>query len=103
MGIAVKTRGEMTPPTLPPSIHPTAQGRRLRALLKKFGWSQRELARRTGLYESDISKYCRGDKSIDSDKAYLIASVTGLTTDYIIWGSVKGMPPEVVRDLPRDD
>jgi len=102
MGIARKTRA-VVPPIPPPSIHPTAQGRRLRALLKKYKWTGRELARRTGLYESDISKFCKGNKPIEGVQAYLIANVMGLTTDYILWGSVKGMPPEVVRDLPLND
>jgi len=104
MGITAKIAVVIPPPPIPPpSIKPEAQGRRLRALLAKLKWSQRDLARHTGLSESDISKYCKGHKPIEGVQARKIADKTGLTTDYILWGSIRGLPLDVIRELTAGD
>jgi transcriptional regulator with XRE-family HTH domain len=99
---AAKNRG-MPAPSLPRSFKPEAQGRRLRALLKLMKWKQKELSIRTGISTATISKICNGRKPMDSNHAYLIAMVTGVTTDYLLYGSVRNMPLDILRSLPAED
>jgi transcriptional regulator with XRE-family HTH domain len=99
---AAKNRG-MAPPILPEGFKPQAQGRRLRALIKQMKWKQKELAIRTGISAATISKICNGHKPMDSNHAYLIAMVTGVTTEYLLYGIVRNMPLDIVRSLAADD
>jgi transcriptional regulator with XRE-family HTH domain len=70
-------------------MSPAAQGRRLSALLYKLGWSQAELALRTGISAQNVNRYCKGHRSINDKAIWKIANATGLTPGYILDGDLR--------------
>jgi len=57
---------------------------RLRALREQHGWSQRELARLSGLGETQISKYEAGQSDPLATNVKLIAEQLGVSVDYLL-------------------
>lgn len=55
-------------------------GQTLRELLEQKGWSQKELARRTGLSQPYISDMCRGARPISAETAVILERVLGTLT-----------------------
>ena len=53
-------------------------------LRKKNGWSQEELAERLGVSRQSISKYESAQSVPDLDKILRLASIFGVTTDYLL-------------------
>jgi len=81
-------------------MSPAAQGRRLQALLNVMGWSQTELALRTGIGTYSLNRYCRGHRPINAKDAWRIANATGLTAGYILDGDLRGLTKDQVSFLP---
>jgi len=75
----------------------------LRALLKKLGWRQTELCARTRISAAVINRYYKGERQIHAKHAFLIATATGLTTDYILYGSVRNLTFDEIKRLPERD
>ena len=57
---------------------------RLRALREQRGWSQRELALRCGLGDSQINKYESGQHDPSATYLKLIAEQLTVSTDYLL-------------------
>ena len=53
-------------------------------LRKKNGWSQEELAERLGVSRQSVSKYESAQSVPDLDKILRLASIFGVTTDYLL-------------------
>lgn len=53
-------------------------------LRKKNGWSQEELAERLGVSRQSVSKYESAQSIPDLDKLLRLASIFGVTTDYLL-------------------
>jgi transcriptional regulator with XRE-family HTH domain len=81
-------------------MSPAAQGRRLQALLTALGWSQAELALRTGISATSINRYCKGHRPLRSNDACAIARATGLTPGYMLDGDLRGLTSVQVNWLP---
>ncbi|MFN2926540.1 helix-turn-helix domain-containing protein [Lachnospiraceae bacterium YH-ros2228] len=60
---------------------------RLNALIKKNGWTQRELAQKIGVTEQAISHYARGRRIPRNDTLVQIAKALGTTTDDLLGAS----------------
>ena len=88
------------PPSLPQGTSPAAQGRRLRGLLTAKGWTQAELALRTGIGTQNINRYCRGHRKINADDCCLIAKATGLPMSYIFEGDLERLTRAELDWLP---
>ncbi len=56
---------------------------RLRSLREQSGWSQRELGRRSGVGETMIAKYERGENEPSGIAVRLLAETFGVSTDYL--------------------
>jgi transcriptional regulator with XRE-family HTH domain len=78
-------------------MSPAAQGRRLRALLTALGWSQAELALRTGISTTSINRYYQGE---NGRNAWKIANATGVTPGYILDGDLRGLTKIQLEWLP---
>lgn len=60
---------------------------RIKELLFENGMSQKELARSTGITESAISHYIKGDRVPRGVNLVKIAGALGTTTDYLLGNS----------------
>lgn len=58
--------------------------KRLSLLIDYLGISQRELAQRSGLTESAICHYTKGDRIPHADALVKIAKATGVRTDWLL-------------------
>ena len=58
--------------------------KRLSLLIDYFGISQRELAQRSGLTESALCHYIKGDRIPHADALLKIAKATGVRTDWLL-------------------
>lgn len=58
--------------------------KRLSLLIDFFGISQRELAQRSGLTESAMCHYIKGDRIPQADALIKIARATGVRTDWLL-------------------
>lgn len=68
-------------------------GRRISALLKNNGMSQRELAERVGATESAVSKYISGGREPRAEVLANIATALGTTVEYLL-GRKEGIETE---------
>ena len=59
-------------------------GKRIAALLKSSGMTQRELADRVGATESAVSKYISGDREPRAEVLANIATALGTTVEYLL-------------------
>jgi transcriptional regulator with XRE-family HTH domain len=75
-------------------------GKRLLALIEKRGWTQRELARRTGLTPSAICQICLGDTEPSLDTIRKLARVLSVSEGRIINGT--RAPQRRTTTIPRD-
>lgn len=76
---------DMTPLGLAPKhISKQAFARRLYNLILAKGWSQSELARRSGLQRDRISTYVRGQTLPTPQNAAAIAQALGITTEELL-------------------
>lgn len=57
---------------------------KIRELLEQNNMSQKQLAKETGLTESAISHYVKGDRVPRGNNLYKIAKALGTTTDYLL-------------------
>lgn len=57
---------------------------RLRKALKKKGWSQKDLAKHTGISESSISLYMHADCNATVDTIMKLCRALDITTDYLL-------------------
>ena len=55
--------------------------KRVRAAMKRLGWSQAELSRRSGLTPVDVSRCARGDHLLGYEKLDAIAKAIGTTVE----------------------
>lgn len=60
---------------------------KIKELLQEADMSQRELANRTGLTEATISRYVNGTREPRGEALVRIATVLGVTTDYLLGAS----------------
>lgn len=60
---------------------------RLKELLQEADMTQRELADKTGLTEATISRYVNGSREPRGKALARIATVLGVTTDYLLGAS----------------
>lgn len=60
---------------------------RLKELLQEADMTQRELADRTGITEAAVSRYVNGTREPRGEALVRIASVLGVTTDYLLGAS----------------
>lgn len=58
--------------------------KRLSLLIDYLGISQRELAQRSGLTESAMCHYIKGDRVPHADALIKIAKATGVRTDWLL-------------------
>lgn len=58
--------------------------KRLSLLIDYLGISQRELAQRSGLTESAMCHYIKGDRIPHADALIKIAKATGVRTDWLL-------------------
>ena len=58
--------------------------KRLSLLIDYLGISQRELAQRSGLKESAMCHYIKGDRVPHADALIKIAKATGVRTDWLL-------------------
>lgn len=58
--------------------------KRLSLLIDYFGISQRELAQRSGLTESALCHYIKGDRIPHADALLKIAKASGVRTDWLL-------------------
>ena len=58
--------------------------KRLTLLIDYLGISQRELAQRSGLTESAMCHYIKGDRVPHADALIKIAKATGVRTDWLL-------------------
>ena len=65
-------------------VHP---GETLKELLREAGWSQAELARRTGLSQKHISRVITGNAGIGADMALLLERETNVSAR--MWASMQ--------------
>lgn len=66
--------------------------KRLSLLINYLGISQRELAQRSGLTESAMCHYIKGDRIPHADALVKIAKATGVRTDWLLGlGSENGI------------
>src|SRR5262245_41942786 len=92
-----------------PSMSMEAQGRRIRACLKIRGWTPKRLAEQLGRSQGYISKLLNPDtsyakkSSLHASDAWDIARALGLTEMYILYGERKGLPDDILRQLPPED
>ena len=67
-------------------------GKRIAALLKERGMTQRELAERVGATEASVSKYVNGEREPRAEMLANIATVLGTTSEELL-----GMKPNVIH------
>ena len=63
-------------------------GTRISTLLKEKNMTQKQLAKLTGVTESALSHYVKGDRTPRSDVLSRIAKALGTTTDYLLGNEV---------------
>jgi len=56
-------------------------GRRLAARRTALGWSQKDLAAKAGVHDSQISRFETGDKGIILETAVHLAAITGISLE----------------------
>jgi transcriptional regulator with XRE-family HTH domain len=86
-------------------MHPVARGRRVSAWLDVLGWSRARLGEQIGEEAPQVTRLLNGTKKggIGPVDAWRMARALGLTEAYILYGDRRGLPPEVLRLLPRED
>lgn len=68
---------------------PTRLGRRVKRLRERSGWSQHELARRSGVSRSTIAGLETGDRpSITLENAMKLADALGVSIDMMARGDI---------------
>ncbi len=72
---------------------------RLRSLREQQGWSQRELGRRSGVGETMIAKYERGETEPSGVVVRLLAETLNVSTDYL-FGTTDD-PRRYIADDPK--
>lgn len=79
--------------------------KRLKMLMLEKGLSQKELARKIGVTEASMSRYCRESRCPKSDTVSKMAIVLGTTADYLMGGYAQDTPEgssgrviELIRD-----
>lgn len=77
-----------------------AIGTRLRVTREALGWTQVEMCRRTGIKEQAWNNYEQGRRRIAIDQAYKVVVATGVSLDWIYWGSTLTLPARIDRKLP---
>ena len=83
-----------------------SQGARIGLLRDVLGWSNAELARRTGIPEPVLSMYVHGGRqSISTMDMWKIARETGTTTDWLIYGDPRYLSVEMrtLLSQPAED
>lgn len=71
---------------------------RLKKLRKEKGLSQRELCKIVGIHITNISRYERGENKPTADVMKKIADVLGVTTDYLMYGSIDDKAKQSISD-----
>jgi transcriptional regulator with XRE-family HTH domain len=71
---------------------PEKFGKRLFNLFVDRGWTQSELARRSGVPRESVSDYVRGHRLPDANDTKLLADAFGLTPDQLLYGDDEATP-----------
>lgn len=87
-----------------PESLPSGIAERTRDAIRNTGLPQREIARRTGFEESKLSKSLKGTRKFTSEEIVSLATVTGVTANWLITGSdssptASAAPPQDI--LPK--
>jgi len=69
--------------------------------LKEEGWTQAEIAQKTGLTQSFISKLYNSDKGCSIETAIALADAFGATLDEIVGRTPSKRAPEVQPRKPK--
>ena len=73
---------------------PTRLGRRVKRLRERAGWSQHELARRSGVSRSTIAGLETGDRpSLTLENAMKLADALGVSLDLLARGDILDNDP----------
>ena len=64
-------------------------GSRITVLRRNFGWSQAELADRLGISASAVGMYEQGRREPSADILVRLASLFGVTTDFLLTGQAQ--------------
>ncbi|WP_411732081.1 TetR family transcriptional regulator [Paeniglutamicibacter sp.] len=83
-----------------PESLPSGIAERTRDAIRNTGLPQREIARRTGFEESKLSKSLRGTRKFTSEEIVSLATVTGVTANWLITGSDSSPTPSAAP--PQD-
>ena len=78
-------------------------GLTLRLLLKQYGWTQPDLAERTGLSQPFISSICRGEKQPSLENVLKLCEVFCITPNELIWGSAAGADGTITASLSEHE
>ncbi|MFL4475850.1 TetR family transcriptional regulator C-terminal domain-containing protein [Paeniglutamicibacter sp. MACA_103] len=76
-----------------PENIPSGIAERIREAIRNTGLPQRKIARRTGFEESKLSKSLSGTRKFTSEEIVLLATVTGVTANWLITGSDAAQTP----------
>ena len=73
-------------------------GERLKQLRKRNGFSQRELAKKTGLHHGQYGRYERGDSKPYAETLTKIADALNVSVDYLLEGTEEDAITANVKD-----
>lgn len=73
-------------------------GLRIAVLRRSFGWSQAELAKKLGISGSAVGMYEQGRREPPVDMLVKLASVFGVTTDYLLTGAFQNQTEAEIVD-----
>ena len=75
-------------------------GMRIALLRAEKGWSQAELARRSGVSTSAVGMYEQGRREPSLGLLVRLAQELGVTTDYLLTGEPPASDPLTTSELP---
>ena len=60
-------------------------GEKIEKLMKQHNWSQKDLARESGITEASVSRYINGERNPRIDIVINFAKAFGVSTDYLLY------------------
>ena len=77
-------------------------GQTIAALRKKKGWTQVELAEKLQVSDKAVSKWEKDDSYPSIEFLPVLASLFGVTIDYLITGATSDLGYELIRTVAKD-
>lgn len=83
-------------------FHPTAVGRRLKALREHHNKTRADFAESVNINATSYGRIEKGLKPLKADMAYKIAERWGVSMDFLYRGRLTELPPSLADDLMKN-